>query len=154
MNRISLAVAYFVGGYNCAQAVAMAYAPEFGLDAATAARAAGGYGGGTGGLRAECGAWNATVMIAGLARGYDKDKQGDKGQFYALVRSLHDRFVARAGSDNCTTLLSNARVKIQQEPSPRTAEYYATRPCVRYVEIAAEILEEEFFGGRTAKEDV
>ena len=32
--------------------------------------------------------------------------------------------------------------KLKQDPQPRTEEYYKVRPCVRFVETAAELLEE------------
>ena len=142
MDKAKRAAQYFCNGYNCAQSVVMAYADEAGLTEAQAAAVAGGFGGGIGGMRSHCGAMSGMVMVAGLLRGYDKDDLASKKDFYALVRTLCERFTERTGAMDFGTLLSRVNVLVRTDPSPRTEAYYATRPCARIVEIACEILEE------------
>ena len=142
MEKTALAVAYFQEGYNCAQSVVMAFADEMGLTLAQAEAIASGFGGGIGGLRDKCGAFSGMVIVAGGLRGYDKNSAQSKTEYYALIRELAERFSARVGDLNCATILRSVKVLVQTDPSPRTEQYYAKRPCVRLVEIACEILEE------------
>ena len=64
----------FLQGYNCAQAVAGAYAEEMGLEFDLAVRLASGFGGGMGRLRQVCGAVSGMVLVAGMKRGYTDPK--------------------------------------------------------------------------------
>jgi len=142
MEKAALAGHYFQDGYNCAQSVVMAFADEMGLTLAQAEALASGFGGGIGGLRDKCGAFSGMVIVAGGLRGYDKNDAQSKINYYALIRELADKFSARVGDLNCATILRSVKVLVQADPSPRSEAYYATRPCVRLVEIACEILEE------------
>ena len=142
MKKTELAIAYFKDGYNCAQSVVMAYADEMGLTTAQAEALAGGFGGGIGGLRDKCGAFSGMVIVAGGLRGYDKNNAQSKTEFYAFIRALADKFTDRVGNLNCADILRSVNVLVKEDPSPRSEKYYATRPCVRIVEIACEILEE------------
>ena len=54
MDHTMLAAEYFVQGYNCAQAVAMAFCDVTGMAAAQAARLAAPFGGGMGRMREVC----------------------------------------------------------------------------------------------------
>ena len=142
MEKAELAISYFQDGYNCAQSVVMAYAEEMGLTLAQAEAIASGFGGGIGGLRDKCGAFSGMVIVAGGLRGYDKNSAQSKTEYYALIRRLAEKFTDRVGDLNCGTILRSVKVLVQTDPSPRSEQYYATRPCVRLVEIACEILEE------------
>ena len=51
MTREEMARAYFAEGYNCSQAVVLAFAEEIGLPPAQLAKAASSFGGGMGRLR-------------------------------------------------------------------------------------------------------
>ena len=53
-------------GYNCCQAVVLAYNDVFGLDDETAAALSSGFGGGMGRMREVCGSVSGMVMLAGL----------------------------------------------------------------------------------------
>ena len=52
----------FQQGYNCAQSVAVAFAPEMGLSEETAARLASAFGGGMGRMREVCGAVSGMLL--------------------------------------------------------------------------------------------
>ena len=56
------------GGYNCCQAVVLAYNDLFGIEDETAAAISSGFGGGMGRMREVCGAVSGMVMLAGLIR--------------------------------------------------------------------------------------
>ncbi|MEG1158618.1 MAG: C-GCAxxG-C-C family protein, partial [Christensenellaceae bacterium] len=60
----------FEKGYNCTQAVVLAYAKEMGLDDETVLKIASSFGGGMGKLREVCGAVSGMFMVAGMLKGY------------------------------------------------------------------------------------
>lgn len=61
-EKAQRAKALFLEGYNCAQAVAGAFAPEMGLSVDAAARLASGFGGGMGRMREVCGAVSGMTL--------------------------------------------------------------------------------------------
>ena len=132
----------FLSGYNCAQAVAVAFCDVTGLEEKTAARMVSGFGGGMGRLREVCGAVSGMLMVAGLLYGYEDPGEQDivKKDHYALVQELCAKFKEEAGSIICREILENP--PSDPNPTPRTAEYYKTRPCVRLVMLAAQILDD------------
>ena len=139
MTRSEKAAEFFLSGYNCAQSVAMAFAKELGMEEKTAAKIASGFGGGFGRLREVCGAVSGMVMVASHLYGYDTPDQEKQMQCYATIQELAKAFEAQTGSIICREILKNP--PSDPTPSPRTAEYYAQRPCARMVMSATEILE-------------
>lgn len=140
--RTEEAVALFNAGYNCAQATATVFASDFNMEAATVSRAMAGFGAGMGGLRETCGAVSAMVFTAGLhaGNGIEQDPK-KKRALYQLVRTMRDEFISAHGTTCCRELLSSARITARQDPQERTPEYYAARPCARFVATAVEIVE-------------
>ena len=97
-----LAEEYFLSGYNCAQAVFLAFAEEQGFSREAAARIASSFGGGVGGMREMCGALSGLCMAAGLLYGYDSPKAyEEKAEHYARIRELADGFRAQFGTILC-----------------------------------------------------
>ena len=141
MDRGQRAAELFVGGYNCAQAVAVAFCDTVGLTPDQAARMASSFGGGMGRMREVCGAVSGMLMVLGLVYGYHTpgDDESKKKQ-YAVVQELAGKFREETGSIVCREILKNP--PSDPNPSPRTAEYYAKRPCARMVMTAARILDE------------
>lgn len=131
----------FVQGYNCAQAVAVAFCDVTGLTPDFSARMASSFGGGMGRMREVCGAVSGMLMVAGLLYGYDTP--GDdvsKKTHYTLVQALAGTFREEVGSIVCREILKNP--PSDPSPTPRTAEFYAKRPCARMVVTASRILDE------------
>ncbi len=140
MNHPEYAAELFLKGYNCAQAVLIAFGDVTGLDEKTSARFISGFGGGFGRLREVCGAVSGMVAALGILYGYDdSDNDETKKDFYSLVQDLCGQFRERCGSMICREILKNP--PSDPVPSPRTEEYYASRPCVRMVYTAADILD-------------
>ena len=140
MTRGEHAAELFLKGYNCAQAVSIAFCDLTGLDEKTAARTVSAFGGGMGRMREVCGAVSGMFAVVSILYGYDDAKNGTaKKELYRLVQDLAGQFRQRCGSIICRELLDNP--PSDPVPSPRTEEYYATRPCVRMVYTAAEILD-------------
>lgn len=140
MERGILAAELFVRGYNCAQAIAVAFCDETGMDRDYAAKMASSFGGGMGRMREVCGAVSGMLLVAGLLYGYETpgdDKS--KKSHYERVQELAGAFREEVGSIVCREILKNP--PSDPNPSPRTAEYYKNRPCARMVYTAAELLD-------------
>ena len=130
----------FLSGYNCAQAVAVAFCDVTGLEESVAAKLASPFGGGIGRMREVCGAVSGMMMVVGLLYGFEPSEGSTaKSAHYHLVQELAEQFRQQAGSIICREILKNPPA--DPNPSPRTAEYYANRPCARMVMLAAEILD-------------
>ncbi len=143
------AAATFGRGYNCAQATAVVFAADFGLDPAVVLQLTAGLGGGIGGLRETCGAVSAMALLAGLAAGpYAPDDHAAKTALYDLVKRWHAEFVKRHGSACCRELLERAGISPDAQPTRRDADYYAKRPCPRLVASAAELVARSLNGSR------
>ena len=141
MDHSIQAAELFLKGSNCAQAIAVAFSDVTGLDEKFSARMASSFGGGMGRLREVCGAVSGMLLVAGLLYGYDDpgEKDGSKKEHYQLVQELAGQFREEVGSIVCREILKNP--PSDPNPSPRTAEYYATRPCARMVMVAAQVLD-------------
>ena len=141
MNHAEKARELFASGCSCSQAVLGAYAEELGLDPDTALRLASSLGGGMGGMRETCGAVTGMLLVAGLKWGYSETGNLPlKTEHYARVRSLVEQFRAEHSTIVCRDLLAHLG-QLKQDPSERTEAYYKVRPCVRFVETAARLLD-------------
>lgn len=138
------------GGYNCCQAVVLAYNDLFGLDDETAAAISSGFGGGFGRMREVCGSVSGMTLLAGLMKpASDPSVKDWRTANYALVQEMASDFKALNGSIVCKELLGLVPIgsgspapKESPVPSDRTPEYYQKRPCVELVGIAARIIGE------------
>ena len=140
MEHEYLAAELFLKGYNCAQAITVAFRDVTGLEESFSAKMASSFGGGMGRLREVCGAVSGMLMVAGLVYGYDSTTDDTaKKAHYALVQELAGQFREEVGSIVCRDILKNP--PSDPNPSPRTAEYYKNRPCARMVMTAARILD-------------
>jgi C_GCAxxG_C_C family probable redox protein len=134
----------FLGGYNCAQAVFIAYCDVAAMSEEMAATVAAPFGGGMGRLREVCGAVSGMTMVAGfLSPNAQPNDNDNKKRLYSLAQSLAEEFRTENGAIVCRELLGLAQQKDDPTPSPRTGEYYKRRPCADYVEIAARIVGEK-----------
>jgi C_GCAxxG_C_C family probable redox protein len=143
-QRVAQAVAYFEEGYNCSQAVFMAYSDKYGIDNQTAAKLASSFGGGMGRLREVCGAVSGMFLVLGLH--YPNDDPRDKiakNTNYKAVQRTANEFKAEMGSYICAYLLKIKHEPEKPEASVRNEAYYKMRPCARCVFLAAEIVGKE-----------
>ena len=147
------------GGYNCCQAVVLAYNDVFGISDEVAAAMSSGFGGGLGRMREVCGSVSGMVMLAGLMRPADDPSVKEwRTANYALVQEMAGEFKAINGSIICKELLGLVPMgsgtpapKESPEPSDRTPEYYKKRPCEELVGISARIVGEKIL--RSAQDD-
>jgi len=142
-ERVARAVDFFMQGYGCCQSVVAAFSDLYGMDHELALRVAAGFGGGVGRMRMMCGAVSGIVMLVGLDCGQTEgsDREG-KSACYRVVQDLLARSEAENGSLICAEILGlkgHDKAASSYVASPRTAEYYKTRPCAAKVESAARI---------------
>ncbi|MDD6095673.1 MAG: C-GCAxxG-C-C family protein [Clostridia bacterium] len=143
MEHDVLAGELFRKGYNCSQAVLLAFSDVTGLDQRTALAVSSSFGGGMGRLREVCGAVSGAFMVAGLLwGGYDPNHRDAKAEHYKLIQRLAARLKEENGSIICRELLGlpGASAPVPEE---RTADYYRRRPCEAYIRTAARIIDEE-----------
>ncbi len=142
--RVKKAQDNFKAGFNCCQAVVLAYNDIFCLDDRTAATMSSGFGGGMGRLREVCGSVSGMVMLAGfLQPAADPNIKTDRTANYSLVQQCALEFKKTNGSYICKELLGLTPMPGKTEspePSDRTAEYYRKRPCAELVGISARII--------------
>ena len=133
----------FREGYNCAQAVLIAFGDMTGLDQDTAAKLALSFGGGLSRMREVCGAVSGAAMVLGLVKGTgDPTDREAKTSHYHLVQEFARRFREQNGSIICRELLQGVDTVQGNDPEARSAGYYQKRPCPLLVRDAAGILDE------------
>lgn len=134
----------FESGYNCAQAVTLAFAEEMEMEPEMAARIASSFGGGVGRMREICGCVSGMAIVAGELYGYSDPGAGEeKAACYARIQKLAGEFRREAGSILCRELLEGITADTAPTPEKRSAEYYKRRPCADLTAQAADILGRE-----------
>lgn len=142
-ERANRARQYFREGYNCAQAVAMAFSDVAEMDEQRVAALLSGFGGGFGRLREVCGCVSGMTFVAGcVLPAVDPKDMPTRKANYELVQRLAAAYKEEYGSIVCRDLLNMGKSDQPESPSPsqRTEAYYAKRPCEEQVGKAAEIV--------------
>lgn len=143
MTKREIAIQNFKNGYNCAQAVLLAFSDELATDEKTLALISSSFGGGMGRMREVCGAVSGMFMVLGLKSGYfEPSAKQEKSDLYALVQKLAAEFKSKNGSIVCRELLGVSDAS--PVPEQRTEAYYKKRPCAELVGDAAELIENLF----------
>ena len=106
MSKPDRAVCLFRQGFSCSQAVAAAFAEDFGLDEEIALRLSQPFGGGIARRGDWCGALTGAFLVIGLKHGrFRAEDAAARDKTYALVQDLIARFSARHGEVKCRDLL-------------------------------------------------
>ena len=133
MKKSEEAVMKHSSGYNCAQAVACAFADKIGVDEQELFRLAEGFGLGMGSKQV-CGAVSGMQMVASfLSSDGNLEAPKTKAQTYKVMRELQQEFLDKNSSIICEQLLGGPG-----QPKLRS--------CPGCVEDAADILDKHFFG--------
>lgn len=142
MSRAEKAKEYFLQGYACSQAVALAFSDVVGVDEDSLCKIMLPFGGGLGRLRLTCGAVSGMAAMAGLLLAEATASPENKKKTYEVIQALCLEFQEENGSLICSELLSGANipVKIKGETGLQ-GEAYKKRPCGDIVYSATEILE-------------
>jgi C_GCAxxG_C_C family probable redox protein len=142
-TKSEVATEKFLSGYNCAQSVIYAYAPELGLDNDAALKVATGLGAGMGRRGEVCGAVTGAILVLGLkfGRGEDQDRSATE-QTYQKTLKLMAQFESKHGSCLCRVLLEGCDLR-----SPQGQQYFKEhdllhKTCAGCVRSAAEALSE------------
>lgn len=136
----------FMSGYNCAQAVFCAFCDEMEMDIDMAKRLSSSFGGGMGRMREVCGAVSGALMALGYFKGYDVIGDDSlKKEHYARVQAIMKEFAAELGSYVCRDIIKVVGSQPPM-PTPRTAEFYKARPCVKCVMRAARLVDIQVLG--------
>lgn len=134
MDRVQKAKDLFHSGYNCAQAVVLAYEDVLGVERQVLQQMSAPFGGGVGRLRQICGSVSGAVTVISLITGLDTLVPTEKAELYALERKVAEKFKERAGSYVCGELLVSR---------PHGDTHNSKKPaCEELVGLAVEILEE------------
>ena len=142
MTRGEKAKQLFEEGFNCSQAVFLAFEDIIGMDRETAIRVSAGFGGGFGRMREICGAVSGMVAVISFANACtDPNDHEKKKALYSLIQQAMNEYKAENGSYICRELLGLAQGASSPEPEKRTAEYHKKRPCGELCRCAAEIAE-------------
>jgi len=142
-DKVEVAVAKFMSGYNCAQAVLFAYCDELGLEKNAALKLACGFGAGMGRKEEVCGAVTGGVMVLGAIHGRgEHDDRAAAEPAYAKTRELLDRFQARHGSYVCRELLDGCDLTTKEGQSYFKQNDLVNRTCKECVRSVTQILEE------------
>ncbi len=133
-SKGDLAEDFFSQGYNCSQAVFLAFTKECGIDEETALKISSSFGGGMGRLREVCGAVTGMFMVAGLLYGYSDPKENSsKASHYEKIQALASDFKEETNSIVCKELLG--LVETNEVKSKKI-------PCKDLVRRAATIMED------------
>ncbi len=122
MNKMEAVIAKKKQGYNCAQAVASAYADEVGILEDTLYHLVQGFGAGMGTMDGTCGAISGAIVVLGLLN-------RDSMQTMKDTRRLMQYFQNRNTSITCKVLKGVETGNV-------------LRPCIDCVKDATEFLEE------------
>lgn len=163
-ERGERARSFFMDGYNCCQAVLMAFADVLeanGLATEDLLKTIGsGFGGGFARMRQVCGSFSACTVMAGFILPATNPGIELRKVNYALVQQMAADFRERnGGSIVCGDLLGlkdgsgadadckpSASAIEPPTPSERTPEYYRKRPCPQIIYNAAVIVAEKMLG--------
>ena len=109
MNRCEKALENHKKGYNCAQAVACAFADILSYSEDELFRLTEAFGGGMGGTQGVCGAVSAMVFVVGGIKslGIDKLPETNKKISYNTARELMEKFQSRIGTILCSEIKCN-----------------------------------------------
>jgi C_GCAxxG_C_C family probable redox protein len=142
-TKIEIATEKFQAGFNCAQSVLFAFAPDLGLDTDTALKVSTGFGGGMARQGEVCGAVTGGIMVLGLkfGRGGQMDSPA-KEQTYQKTLELTSRFEKRHGSCLCHELLHGCDLRVAEGKTRFKEQDLQHKICVGCVQTAVETVEE------------
>ena len=105
-NHKKSALSAFNDGYNCAQAVLIAFSDKLDIDKSTAISISSGFGAGMGRLQKTCGAVTGSFMaISHHCSKNSKDNATAKEIAIIKIREFNESFIAKHATTDCRNLL-------------------------------------------------
>ena len=142
MTRRERAINNFKKGYNCSQAIVLAFDDVLTIDPNELIKIASPFGGGISRMREICGAASGMVLVLGNIIGYDTPEIGEKKhELYKNTQELLRIFENKYGSLTCRVFLNLTNNHDDPLPSKRDQNFFTKRPCLELIGGAAEILE-------------
>lgn len=139
MDRAKIANDCYEAGYNCAQAVACAFADVVGLPVEQLAGLLGTFGGGfrTGGI---CGVISGEAVVLGARWPHSAaEDAGAKALAGEKIRAFQEKFLSRFPAVDCRALKN---LDAAAERSPAAQRLGVAKTCGVYIVSAVELLEE------------
>jgi len=131
----------FRNGWSCSQAVACAFAKDFGIDEKAALKLSCALGGGMGHTGNTCGAVTGALLVIGMKYGRTSlDDLASKEKTYELARQFLKEFWRRNHSINCTELIGYDLSNPEALAEAREKKAFHST-CSKYVCDAGDILE-------------
>lgn len=109
MSRAEKAKEYFLQGYACSQAVALAFADLLPIEREQIEKLTLPFGGGLGRLRLTCGAVSGMAVVLGLLKAESGTETSNKLACYADVKEVCKSFEEKYGSLICAELLERRK---------------------------------------------
>jgi len=142
-QRVENAVARFLSGSNCAQAILHAFRDDGKLSEDLALKIATGFGGGMGRKQEVCGAVTGGILVLGLRHGRGTAEGVEAAErTYAATAELMDRFAARHGSCLCRKLLEGYDISTEAGRLQARSDDVRNTICKHCIQTVAEILED------------
>ncbi|MGE0086734.1 MAG: C-GCAxxG-C-C family protein [Desulfococcaceae bacterium] len=142
-TKSDAAVAKFLEGYNCAQAVFYFFCDELGFEKNMALKMACGFGAGMGRKEEVCGAVSGGIIVIGAKYGRgEKDDRTAMELTYRKTRDLMDHFAEKHGSVICRQLINGCELTTEEGQRQFKENDLLNRVCVPCVRSAVGILED------------
>lgn len=139
MTKADLALVKLSEGYNCAQSIVAAFAPDVGLDVSTAIKMAGVFGGGLAHQGHVCGAVSGGLMIIGMKYNGVEADYSSREYAFAVGTDFMEEFESRHRTIDCRQLIECDLSTPEGLKRFRESGIFRT-VCPRWVKEAAEIL--------------
>ena len=144
MEKGKMAKQLFENGYNCSQAIVLAFKDELNIEEKTLLSLSSSFGGGISRLREVCGCISGMAIVLGVLYGdYDPLDNNAKANHYQLIQKLSLKFKEKFSSYICADLLDKVKQVDSYIPEIRNKEYYANRPCGKYISYMADLIKQE-----------
>lgn len=132
MSRAQKAKEYFLQGYACSQAVALAFADLLPVEREHLEKLALPFGGGLGRQRLTCGAVSGMAIVLGLLKAESGCAAENKTNTYAQTKEICEQFEREHGSLICAELLEK-RKHLDHKLSCGDIVYQATEILEKYL---------------------
>ena len=144
-TRADIAADNYKNGYNCGQALVVAFADRYGFSKEQASQITAAFGGGLGRQRLTCGAVMGMGVLAGLEDGNSVPEEKDKIRTtFSAIQMMTEKFKEQYGSATCGEILGLKGYDKADGPAhhQEIPEEYKDRPCALKVKLAAQIFED------------
>ena len=137
-----IAVAKFLEGYNCAQAVFYSFCDDLRFEKNNALKMACGFGAGMGRKEEVCGAVAGGIIVIGAKYGRgEKDDRTATELTYTKTRELMNQFSKKHGTFICRELLHGCELTTEEGQKYFKENDLLNKICAPCVQSAVEILE-------------